>query len=87
MASSRGLGRRPVRVRTTNVIRSARFEPPSRHGTLGEARGGLDELRIVQEHQGLERSRGRLPLDGADLAGRRVESQHRGGGEVRFQNE
>ncbi len=58
------------------MIRLARFEPPSLDGSLGEGPGGLDELGIVQEHQGLERSRGRLPLDGADFAGGRVESQH-----------
>ena len=76
MASSRGLGRRPVKVRTTNVIRSARLEPAFVDGALGECPRGLDELGVVQEHQGLERRRGRLPLDGADLARGGVERQH-----------
>ena len=76
MASSRGPGRRPVRVRTMNVIRSARLEPPSVRARWARRPRGLDELGVVQEHQGLERRGGRLPLHGADLAGGGVERQH-----------
>ena len=40
--------------------------------------GGLDELRVVQRHQRLQRRIGAFAADGAGFAAGRVEDFHRG---------
>ena len=69
---------RASRRRAMKSSRRRRSSPPCIERQLGQVPGGLDELRIVQRHQRLQRRVGPLAADGAGLAAGGVEDVQRG---------
>ena len=77
-SSSARSGRASSRAAMKSIRSVGRRRRLPSSARCGQVPGGLDELRVVERDQRLQRRVGPLAADGADLAARGVEDVHRG---------